>query len=320
MEQSKKRQNMIKAAKLYYFGNMSQDEIASMMEISRPKVSRLLAEARQLNIVQITIHDSSQSLDSMADTLREHFHLRHVSVVPSGNSEEAAKVNVGRAGSDFLNSLLRPGLRIGISWGTTLLAFSREFRARMPVPTAQVVQLLGGTYSKELDIDARDLVKTLADKLSCEASLLQAPLIVSNPALHELLMKEPAMVQHFRRMRELDVAFVGIGTAHSAKTSLIYQANYITPEEADSLRSDGYICDICSRLLLPDGSAPENCLANRVMGVTLENLRSIPLVVGLCTGNRKVPSVQAALRNGCINSLIIDEVAAIGLMAAEKLE
>ena len=47
MEHSKKRKDLIEVAKLYYYGNLSQDQIAKLMGLSRPKVSRLLAEARQ---------------------------------------------------------------------------------------------------------------------------------------------------------------------------------------------------------------------------------------------------------------------------------
>lgn len=313
MEQSQKRQDMIKAAKLYYYGDMSQDEIAKLMGISRPKVSRLLAEARQLNIVQVSIHDNSDSLHQTAERIREHFRLHSVTVVPSGNGEDAAKSNVGRAASELLNSMLRERLKIGVSWGTTLSAFTREFKAKTPVPGALVVQLIGGTYSKNLDMDARDQVKLLAEKLQCEASLLHSPLLVSNPTLRELFMQEPAVMQHFRNVRELDVAFVGIGLTQ------VYQADYLTAEEAAQLRSEGFVADICGHPFLPDGSSPENILTKRIVGVTPDELRRIPSVVGLCVGNRKVPSIQAAARSGCVSTLIIDEVAAIALMAAEQL-
>ena len=47
MTQSDKRKNMIKIAKLYYYGHMTQEQIAQMMGMSRSKVTRLLMEAEQ---------------------------------------------------------------------------------------------------------------------------------------------------------------------------------------------------------------------------------------------------------------------------------
>lgn len=318
MEQSQKRKDIIKAAKLYYYGNMSQQEIAQLMNISRPKVSRLLTEARQLNIVQITIRDPRMSLEQNAEKLKKHFNLRFVSVVPSAVNDEATKVNVGRAASDYLNSNMQDHTKIGISWGTTLCAFTREFQAKTSFPNAMVVQLVGGTYSQNLNIDARELVKVIAHKLQCNHSILQAPLIVSDPALRDLLMKEPAIIEHFRQIHSLDIAFVGLGSSYY-KDSIAYRANYIEENEAKRLGELGLVCDICGHQLREDGSEPDTFLSNRVVGVTMEELHQIPTVVGLCAGHKKTQPILAALRGRHINALIIDEIAAISLLTAEQL-
>lgn len=318
MEQSQKRKDIIKAAKLYYYGNMSQQEIAQLMDISRPKVSRLLTEARQLNIVQISIRDPRMSLEQNAQKLKKHFNLQHVGIVPNANTDEATKISIGRAASDFLNAHIQENTRIGLSWGTTLCAFTQEFQAKAPAPNAKIVQLVGGTYSQNLNIDARELVKVIANKLQCGHSILQAPLIVSVPALREMLMQEPAVMEHFRQIHSLDIAFVGLGTSYY-KDSIAYRANYIEESEARRLGELGLVCDICGHQLLEDGTEPETFLSNRVIGVTLEELHQIPLVVGLCSGHKKTLPILAALRGQHINALIIDEVAAISLLTAEHI-
>ena len=43
-------------AKMYYIDNMGQQEIANQLGISRPQVSRILKEARETKIVDITLH------------------------------------------------------------------------------------------------------------------------------------------------------------------------------------------------------------------------------------------------------------------------
>lgn len=320
MEHSKKRKDLIEVAKLYYYGNLSQDQIAKLMGLSRPKVSRLLAEARQLNIVQITIHDPNLSYAENEEMLREYFGLRYVCIVPSGNSEEAAKKNVGRAASDFLNQNIQERTKIGIAWGTTLCAFVKEFQAKAPAPKATVVQMVGGIYNKSLNIDGRELVKTLSAKLQCEHSLLQAPLVVSNPTLRDLLMQEPAVIEHNRHIRSLDIAFVGLGRSYDCyKDSFTYQSEYMEEEDARKLREMGLVCDICGRQLLADGTEPETFLSSRVIGITLEELHRVPLVVGLCVGHKKAQSILAALRGKHINGVILDEIAAISLLSLAKL-
>lgn len=315
MEQSKKRLEIIQAAKLYYYGNMSQEQIGHLMGISRPRVSRLLTEARQLNIVKITVQDPQDSAESAARKLKQRFALKYVEVVPSGNNEEAAKSNVGRAASKFLNEHISDHSKIGISWGTTLAAFTREFQAKSQIPGARVVQLVGGTYIENLNIDGRELVKVLAKKLGCAHSILQAPLVVHNAALRDLLMQEPAVIAHFEHIHSLDMAFVGIGTAYY-KDSIAFRANYIEEAESRELGEKRLVCDICGHQLLADGTEPQTFLSNRIVGITLPELHQVPLVVGLCAGHKKAAPLAAALRGRHINAVILDEVSAIALMAA----
>lgn len=318
MEQSQKRKDIIKAAKLYYYGDMSQEEIALLMEISRPKVSRMLAQARQLNIVQITVNDPFSSGVENAEKLRRHFGLKHVGIVPTENSEGATKDAVGRAASELLNDWLRDDIKIGVAWGTTLSSFAREFNAKRSVSGAKIVQLVGGTYSQSLNIDGREMVKTLAKKLRCEHSILQAPMIVHNPKLREMLMQEPDVITHFALVDKLDIAFVGIGSSYY-KDSIAYRANYIEESAGRQLSELGLVCDICGHQLLPDGTAPKTFLSDRVVGVTLEQLHRIPLVVGLGIGHKKTAPIRAALRGRHINAMIIDEVAALSIITEEHI-
>ncbi len=46
---------MVKAAELYYELGLTQEEVAAHLAVSRPTVSRLLRQAREQDIVRITI-------------------------------------------------------------------------------------------------------------------------------------------------------------------------------------------------------------------------------------------------------------------------
>ena len=52
----KKIERMVNVARLYYEQNMTQNEIAKELGISRPLVSILLTEARACGVVSITIN------------------------------------------------------------------------------------------------------------------------------------------------------------------------------------------------------------------------------------------------------------------------
>ena len=52
-----KQRRLAHVARRYYLEDQKQSDIARELGISRPMVSRLLAEARELGVVEIRIHD-----------------------------------------------------------------------------------------------------------------------------------------------------------------------------------------------------------------------------------------------------------------------
>ncbi len=315
--QNDKRRLIVKTAKLYYYGHMTQDEIARMLDISRPKVARLLMEAERLNIVQITVNDPFFNREGAAEQLRAHFGLTYVAVVSGGNSLKDAKDNIGKAASDFLNANLTENARVGVSWGTTINAFVSRFQPVKPAPKAWVAQMVGGMYSQSMHMDGREIARALAQKLKCQFSTLQTPMFVHNPDLRDLIMQEPETIEHFRLLDSLDMAFVGIGSSNY-KDSVIYKADYIAEEEARKMYALG-LCDICGHQIDSGGFEPVSSLANRLIGISLESLRRIPLVVGMCAGKDRTLSILSGIHGGYLKALIIDEVAAISLMEEEDL-
>jgi DNA-binding transcriptional regulator LsrR (DeoR family) len=317
MQQNEKRRLMIKTAKLYYYGHMTQEEISQMLDISRPKVARLLAEAERLGIVQVTVNDPYFNREEAAELLRSHLGLKQVVIVPSGSGLKDAKDNIGRAGSELLNRQLTDTIKIGISWGTTVNAFVSQFQPLRQLPRARVVQLVGGMYSQSMHMDGREMARALANKLHCQFSALQTPMFVHNPDLRELIMREPETQEHFRFYDELDMAFVGIGSSNY-KDSVIYKANYIEEKEAREIYSLG-LCDICGHQIDQNGVEPVESLKNRLIGISLEDLRRVPMVVGMCAGKDRTMSILSGVRGGYLKALVVDEIAAITLIEEEKL-
>lgn len=317
MVQNDKRSMIVKTAKLYYYGHMTQNEIAEILNISRPKVARLLMEAERLNIVQITVNDPFFSFENAAEKIRAHFALKYVSIVSSGSSIADAKDNIGKTASEMLNANLSDNSRIGVSWGTTINAFVNRCQALKSTPRACVAQMVGCMYSPTMHMDGNEIARTLAKKLKCRFSPLQSPMFVHNPELKLLFMNEPETLEHFRLLDSLDMAFVGIGSSNY-KDSVIYKANYVAEDEAREMYALG-LCDICGHQIDINGSALVPSMENKLIGISLESLRKIPLVVGMCAGKDRTQSIISCVHGGYLNALIIDEVAAISLMENEGL-
>ena len=305
---------MILVAKLYYLGNMSQNDIAGMLGISRPKVSRMLSLARQRNIVEFVIDASGAQRERMREAIRNRYGLRSVLIAPSAPTPEQTLDNLALLSAAFLAGELRDGMRIGISFSTVVDTVIRRFTPAAPMERATVYQMLGGTLPETGFTDARDSVIMLAEKLHATPKIIHAPLVVGNTLLKELLLQEPEMASHFEALAHLDMALIGLGSAQ-ADQCLLYKSGYITLEESAGLLRSGLAADICAHRMNELGQEQQTFLTGRIIGIDPAILKKTPTVMGIGAGAAKLQSILAAIHGGYIHVLAIDELAAIALMA-----
>ncbi len=309
---------LVKVAKLYYLGNLSQEDIGKIIGVSRPMVSRMLAAARERKIVRFEINASCDSNIELAKKIKTHFALKYVFVVPSSASEEDSKREVGRQAGDFLNSQLKNDMVIGTAWGSTIGQFVHAFKPEKSVLGATVLQLAGSLNAHSFETDSRDYAKELAQKLDARLTTMQTPFVVGNQLLRDLLLQEPETKHLFDMFHKIDIAFVGVGSSKPEK-SATYQAGYITKEEAQVLVDMGAGADICGHRITRNGHKVETLLSDRILSISLDVLKELPLVVALGAGEDKSSTIIAGVRGGYLNALIIDELAAISIAEKEKI-
>lgn len=307
------KNTLIQVAKLYYNGGCSQEQIAEIFQVSRPKVSRMLALARSLKIVEFKICDSPLLIDKMQQQLREYLAIDEVIIVPSGNTPSHSQQMAGRMAAEYLHEHLFNGISIGVTWGTTTESMISQFQLKKAVSGATIFQLAGGMPTSKVSFDGRSLILALSQKLHAEYSLLQAPFLVSSKAVRDTLMAEPEIATHFQRCAHIDMAFIGISSLLPEK-STPYKAGYISLQQARELVETGFATDICGSRIYTDGSVRDNPISDRVIAIPLQQLRSIPNIVAVATGEDKVSNICSAAKGGFITTLITDEVTAIAIL------
>jgi hypothetical protein len=103
------------------------------------------------------------------------------------------------------------GLRIGLSWGTTLFQVVHHLRP-LELRGVEVVQLHGGLGAEDPAIDAFGLAQGLAEKLHGRYRVIQAPISVASRELREQLVREPGIAETLKRGARADLALFEIGT------------------------------------------------------------------------------------------------------------
>lgn len=302
----------VHVAKQYYFDGLSQEEIARRVNLSRPSVSRLLNACVKEGIVQIYIDEVSSFGAELALQIKERFDLCHAIVVPSGYNIESTKEKIGQAAARYIQSLLMPDMLIGISWGTTVYHVISHIRSATGV-RCSVIELVGDRENQYQDTDANQMALKLANTLGGSCYLLQAPFMVQSRVLHDLLLQEPPIKSHFEMIQNAGVALIGLGAArpeHSAQ----FRSGYISIEETEKLAQAGAVGEICGTYIDINGDICDDALSERMISVSLESLRRIPEVIGVAAGEMKAEVITGALRGRYINTLIVDENAALRIL------
>jgi deoxyribonucleoside regulator len=308
-----RKELLIEIAKKYYIENMSQQQIAKDLHMSRSNVSRLLKTCADNKIVEIKINDVLSKEPELALKIKREFGLKEVLIASSSKSIEKSRESVGALAAVYLQKILNDGMVLGVSWGRTIfyVAYSIELPSTKKV---DVVQLVGGISGVTIDTDGQEVSKRLARRLNGSSYILHAPHIVKTKQLKDLLLQETSIRSHFEKFNTVDVALIGIGSPNLHLPSQI-TSGALTKADSLQLLELGAVADICGKYFDINGNTCNAGINDRAIAIDLEILNKIPVVAGVAAGMEKVKPCISILRSGYINVLVIDEILAKGLLA-----
>ncbi|AHG93181.1 sugar-binding domain-containing protein (plasmid) [Gemmatirosa kalamazoonensis] len=308
---------LTKVSSLYYLRDQTQQEIADRLRISRPTVSRLLQEAQQQGIVQITVAPPRGLHTELESRLEERFGLQEAQVVAlePRQARDLLKRQLGASAAGYLARTVQRGDSIGLSWGTTLSAL---VDAMTPLPTdgVRVVQTLGGIGPPDAASYAGSLVRRLAQLLGATPVLLPAPGVVPSAAVRDALRGDQHVQAALKQLDALDVVYVGIGAL--ATNAALNDPASLPPGLLKELRRAGAIGDIALRFFDAAGESVRTSLDERLLGITRDQLRRARRVVAVAGGLEKVDAIAAALATGVISVLFTDQSTAEALASRPK--
>lgn len=306
---------MIKVCDLYYNQNVSQQQIGSVLGLSRPTVARLLTSAREQGIVEITIPnlDTIQYWE-LEQKLEKRYGLREVLVVESGETEDELEEALGSAAARYMQYIIKDGSTVGISMGSTL----HHMISCLESPTARditFVPLVGGMGRLRMELHSNSLAESMSRLYEGSFIPLHAPARVSSSLIRDELMREESLAPAIRLMEHLDTALVGIGFPN--EHSSINATGYFKENEMESLTRRGVAGELCMQFYDVTGDTTPFKTDNNVIGIDIHKLRKVPCSVGIAGGLEKLPAIQGAIRGKYINTLITDVQCAKALASEE---
>jgi deoxyribonucleoside regulator len=265
-------------ARLHYQRGLSKREIAARLGVSRFRVARLLAAAREAGVVRIEIHGGVDEADEKGSALERAFGLRHAVVA-------RAREDVPSAAAGWLPQLVSTSDVVGVAWGATLRATAAALPSlSLGVP---VVQICGAVAGLDSGTGPSEVAFQIAERLGGRVHTLPAPAHAAPAALRELLRND-AVRPTLDLFARVTVALVGIGAAPpgAAADAAGHVLVHVFDESGAMLPSE------LESIALP-----------------LERLRAAR-VIGVAAGPEKRRAVLGALRTGLLDVVVTDEATA----------
>jgi DNA-binding transcriptional regulator LsrR (DeoR family) len=305
---------MARVAHLYYDDGMRQTEIGERLNLSQTRVSRLLKRALDSGLVRVTVLPVPGLESGIERDLQDRYGLGSAIVVDLDG--RGLVPGIGASAAYHLETTIRSGQRVGVSSrSASLLGAIEMMRPLTSLRDVQVVQVLGGMGDPSSTAHANRLTELLADRTRGEAVFLVSPAVAGSASSARAFRKDPYVTATMDLYARLDVAVVGLGVL-DPPTMLGRPGNVFTPAELDELKAAGAVGDVCLRFFDRDGQPVRTPLTQRIIGITIDELRAVGHCVCIAGGAQKRDALLGGLRAGFIDVLVTDRATAELLVSA----
>jgi DNA-binding transcriptional regulator LsrR (DeoR family) len=305
-----------RVAQMYHLEGRRQAEIAQTLRMSQATVSRMLKRAEQEDIVRTTVIPPPGTFADLEQALRDRYSLNEAIVVDCSEDRDGAiMARIGEAAAHFLEVTLQADEVIGVSsWSQTILRMVDNIHPMKAIKAKFVVQLLGGMGEPAAQTHATQLIARLAHLTGAEARLLLVQGVTSSPKAKAIMLADPMVRGTMDLFGRLTLAIVGIGAVEPSEL-LARSGNVFSRQELALLNEAGAVGEISFRFFDKDGRPVDTPLNERVLGVSLDDLRKADRVIALAGGEAKTAAIAGALHLGLIDVLVTDRFTAARLTA-----
>lgn len=315
MMDSRDRNLLVEIAVMYYLEGKTQTEISKEMFMSRPKVSRLLKKARDLNIVDIKINYESDDFNRVIKQVQHRFGVENVVVVKTLSNELETIKEIGRAAASEVKYHLNDGIKVGMSWGRTVSNMVSAFKEKN-LKDIKVIELFGAVEYGEESQEFLSIGYEFSKKVNGTFYPLPAPLYIQDEKTRNILLENPIIDNTLKMIDECDLIITSIGVVNSKHPQRIWDA-HVDPETRKMLIDRGAEGYLCAHFFDQDGRFIEHQINDQIIGIETESIRNnkIMLVAG---GMTKYKALYAVLKGGYVNTLVSDDLTLKKILEVDK--
>ena len=207
MESSlEKQKKLAYVARRYYLDDQKQSDIAQELGVSRPLVSRMLSEARELGIVEITVHEPGAQTTRLMDRLRLSGSIRGGVLVEDGEDNDATNRLLSQGAVELLGQL--GTRRLGVGWGYLIgqLVTWLEENPRPDSAVTDICPLVGNASIPARNYQSNENVRLMAQQLGATPHFLYLPALPDSLEEKQVLCSTEVYRQIYQQWEGLDTA------------------------------------------------------------------------------------------------------------------
>lgn len=301
-----------RAAWHYYIGGKTQDEIATMLNISRPAAQRLVALAVTEKLIKFRLDYPIAECMECRSALVDRYDLAFCDVVPSDAKDPSSNSGIAISAANYLDSHIarKATTVIGVATGRTLRATVNYVS---PVERRQhkIISRVGN-MARDGSASAFDVVMRLADKIGGQRYPMPTPVVADTIKERKLFQTQRSFKVIKKLAAEARVTLVGL--AWLDKRAPMYVDGFLNDKELKDLVAKGAVGEIAGWAFDRKGRLVENTVNDRVVSVPLAQ-PARQLTIAVACGTRKVTAIRAALEGQLISGLITDDATAKAVLA-----
>ena len=297
MLSQEKQKKLAYVARRYYLENQRQSDIAKELGVSRPLVSRMLSEARELGVVEITIHEPGARAEHLMERLHLYSAIQNGVLIEDGKDEDETNRALSQGAVELLQNIGTQ--RLGVGWGYLIgqLVTWLETNPQQDSSITDICPLVGNANIPARNYQSNENVRLMAQQFGAASHFLYLPALPDNQEEKRLLCSTEVYHQIEQQWEQIDTALVNIGNYPSSPdfASLVRYGDLLQKQHA------------CGRMLIyyfnEDGTVIQSD-QDFAIQIPLDLLRKCPNIIGVCSANTSEKALCGALRSNVLTHIV----------------
>ena len=290
-----KQKRLAYVARRYYLEDQKQSDIARELGVSRPLVSRMLSEARELGLVEITVHEPGARAAKLLDRLSGS--VRGGVLVEEGADNDETNRFLSQGAMELLEQL--GTRRLGVGWGY-LIGQLVSWLEENPQPNSTITDicpLVGNASIPARNYQSNENVRLMAQQMGATPHFLYLPALPDSLEEKQVLCSTEVYRQIYQQWEALDTALVNIGDYPSSPdfASLVRYGSLLQRQRA------------CGRMLVYYFNQAGTVIQSEqdfAIQIPIDTLRRCPNIIGVCSANTSAKALEGALKTGMFTHLV----------------